>query len=109
MTSRISTPRRLIRSRTSRVSTASRGAGASGGEGKRAVSERLTRRPIGLSSIRLTMRQADSRDAGLLFQIEAHQGLRGVVLPVRKPSEYQQARPFDLTILSFYREGPAAH
>jgi hypothetical protein len=51
MTSRISTPRRLIRSGTSRVSTASRGAGASGGEGSRAAGERPTRRPIGLSSV----------------------------------------------------------
>jgi hypothetical protein len=49
MTSRISTPRRLIRSGTSRTSTASWGSITSRVEGARAAAERITRRRIGLA------------------------------------------------------------
>ena len=37
------------------------------------------------------VRQANLRDAVFLFQIPAHNGLRRILLPVRKPCEDQQA------------------
>src|SRR5262249_20468571 len=55
------------------------------------------------------MRQADGCNTVRLFQVEAHEALGRIPLPIRQPSEDQQARAFNAPILADHAERPPAH
>jgi hypothetical protein len=55
------------------------------------------------------MRQAHRRDAAFFFQIEAHERLSCVRVPVREPCDDEQARTRDAAVFADDAEGFAAH